>query len=313
MKTALVTGGAGFVGRHMIPALIARDYAVTTVDLRPMPTQDSKHIHYIEDIRRWIHRRGYLGDPYDLVIHLAAVVGGRTMIDGDPLAVATDLAIDSDVINWCVKSEQPRLVYYSSSAAYPTWLQSGRQPYRLEESDINLWGNQFGVPDMTYGWVKLTGEYTLQFAAKEGLKTHIFRPFSGYGEDQDLCYPFPALIERAVSGDDPFTIWGDGEQTRDWIHIDDVIGGTLAIVESDPHGVLGPVNLCTGEATAFSNLADLMCHTAGYEHAPELHFDADRPTGVRYRVGDPTKMLRFYRPQVSLIEGIQRSLKWRRA
>jgi nucleoside-diphosphate-sugar epimerase len=107
-------------------------------------------------------------------------------------------------------------------------------------------------PDQTYGWAKLTGEMLAEHARAAGVAVHVLRPFSGYGEDQGTEYPFGAFIERARKREDPFVIWGDGRQVRDWVHIDDVIGATLAVVEADYQE---PVNVCTGRGVSMAELA----------------------------------------------------------
>jgi nucleoside-diphosphate-sugar epimerase len=96
-------------------------------------------------------------------------------------------------------------------------LQKLEDKYRLKETDINL--ADCSTPDMTYGWAKLTGEFCLQYLEQAGIKVNVFRPFSGYGTDQDLDYPFPSYIRRGNLKLDPFEIWGDGQQVRDFIHM----------------------------------------------------------------------------------------------
>ena len=283
----LITGSSGFVGRHFIQALDGHDLA--TVDV--VTGTDAR------DFFRLNHTR------FDLVIHLAAVVGGRAQIEGAPLSLAVDLAIDADMFRWALRTRPGRVVYFSSSAAYPIDLQNDlARPGRLRETDLKLSGN-IGNPDLTYGWAKLTGEQLAHHAENEGVRVHVFRPFSGYGEDQDLAYPFPSFIRRAATRQDPFTIWGDGNQVRDWIHIDDIVAATLAAVEQD---VPGPVNLCTGRDTSFNELAHLVCKQADYQ--PELRHILDAPQGVAYRVGDPVKLNSFYTPKVALEDGIARAL-----
>jgi nucleoside-diphosphate-sugar epimerase len=159
------------------------------------------------------------------------------------------------------------------------------------------------APDADYGWTKVTGEILARAARKAGLPVTVVRPFSGYGEDQSEDFPFRAIVERARRREDPFTIWGDGRQVRDWIHIDDVIAGILAVVES---GTDEPVNVCTGVGTSMVDLARMACEVAGHE--PEFEFRLDQPAGVAYRVGDPTRFHQYYKPQVSLREGVERAL-----
>ena len=164
-----------------------------------------------------------------------------------------------------------------------------------------------GRPDQLYGWAKLTGEQLADRARQAGVAVSVVRPFSGYGSDQDDCYPFPAFIDRALRREDPFQVWGDGEQTRDFIHIDDIVGAVMAMCERE---ISGPVNLCSGVATSFSNLARMVCDAAGYE--PKIEHLISAPTGVHHRVGDPRLSARFYTPRISLSQGIEWAMKHRR-
>ena len=281
----LITGHLGFVGKYFV-----KKY------------QDAHHITGI-DIKDGHDCREFFAksqEKFDLVIHLAAIVGGRQTIEGSPLSVATDLSIDSELCQWALKTKPGRIVYFSSSAAYPIELQ--RSPYKLKESDIDL--NDIRNPDMTYGWAKLTGEYCLQFLENEGIRVNVFRPFSGYGTDQDLDYPFPSFIHRAVNRKNPFEIWGDGCQVRDFIHINDIVDAVDAAITQD---IRGPVNLGWGRPTSFNELGHLVAQISGY--SPEFEHILGAPKGVDYRCCDNTKMLSFYKPSITLEQGIQMALQ----
>ncbi len=315
MKRALVTGAAGFVGRHFARYLIADGWDVTGVDLKDPDLSVWGDVrapfgYYRDDVRAWLDV-AQTGEAhrFDLVVHAAAIVGGRATIDGEPLRVASDLAIDSDLFQWAVRARPRRVLYFSSSAAYPVAHQTGFDNYPLAEECIGWEDTDDGapwVPDQSYGWVKLTGEMLAGLARAEGVPVTVVRPFSGYGSDQDLDYPFPSFIARAVSGANPFTIWGDGRQVRDWIHIDDVVRGAMAVVES---GTDLPVNLCTGRATSFDELASLCIAETGRDpQEVEIAHELGAPAGVRYRVGDPSRMLEHYTPRVTLEEGIARAV-----
>jgi nucleoside-diphosphate-sugar epimerase len=286
MRRALVTGSAGLIGRHVTPALEGAGFQVTGIDL---PCVDARDFF-----------RATAGTRFDLVVHAAAIVGGRATIDGAPLALAVNLVLDAEMFQWAVRSRPGRVVYLSSSAAYPVALQ--RQPYRLRESDIDLRAPK--VPDQLYGWAKLTGEVLAERARAEGLAVTVCRSFSGYAEDQDDCYPFPALARRARRREDPFTVWGSGAQVRDFVHIDDIVAAVLLMARE---GIDGPVNLGTGRPTSMLELATMMCAAAGYE--PEIEMLPEMPSGVPYRVAEPSKMLAFYTPRVALAEGVARSLE----
>lgn len=287
MAKILITGHEGLVGRHFWKLLDKSENELLGVD-----------------IKNGIDCRDFFKEStevFDLVIHCAAIVGGRMKIENDPIAVATDLAIDSDIFNWAVRTKQPKVVYFSSSAAYPTEIQSLSIRKKLRESEIDL--GRIENPDMTYGWAKLTGEMLAEYARKQGVEVYVFRPFSGYAEDQDLDYPFPSFIQRANKRDLYFDVWGDGTACRDFIHIDDVCEAVMKAVELD---IKGPINLGTGRATSFNELAEMCMEVSGVKR--EIRHLLDKPVGVQYRVSDNSKMLEFYQPKITLEEGIKQCL-----
>lgn len=284
----LLTGSAGFLGRHLHAALEERGDEVVAVDI--VDGNDCFDLFRTCD------------SAFDLVLHCAAVEPHRTAIDSAPLKVgAGNLALDAAMFDWAARTRPSRIVYFSSSAAYPTYLQGNDLRCQLRERDVNL--DNPDAPDAIYGWVKLTGERLAAAYRSAGGAVTVARTFSGYGEDQSSDFPFGAFRDRALRKDDPFEIWGDGTQVRDWVHVDDLVGAILAAYE---HGVDGPVNLCTGRPTSFNELARMFAEQAGYE--PELKHLTDAPRGVAYRVGDPTLLHTFYEPKVSLEYGIRRAL-----
>ena len=282
----LITGDAGFVGRAFHRALAKQRHEITGIDL--VNGKEVRHFFATDNTQ------------FDIVIHLAAIVGGRMTIEGNPLSVASDLAIDADMFQWALRTRPKHIVYFSSSAAYPIFLQRLQYQQKLREIDINL--EHIRTPDFTYGWAKLSGEMLASYARAEGLKVTVLRPFSGYGADQALDYPFPSFIERAKRNADPFEVWGAGTQVRDFVHIDDVVGATFAAVIND----VKTMNICSGRPTSFIELAEMVMLQAKYLAPIKNNLDA--PIGVEYRVGDPTRMLAVYEPKISLEEGIALAL-----
>ena len=280
----LITGHKGFVGRYFTKKYLEHD--ITGIDLL-----DSK------DCRDFFKNNN---EKFDLVIHLAAIVGGRKNIEGNPLSVAEDLSIDSDMVQWVLRTEPDRLVYFSSSAAYPISLQTLNSGIFLSEEMIDL--KNIAMPDLTYGWSKLTGEFLCSFINNK-TKVFIFRPFSGYAKDQDLDYPFPSFIKRAKDKVNSFDIWGDGQQVRDWIHIEDIVSAVDKALELD---IPGTYNLGTGIPTSFNSLAryviDASRINTSINHIPSA------PSGVYYRVANIEKMSSFYVPKISILDGIEMSL-----
>jgi nucleoside-diphosphate-sugar epimerase len=277
----LITGSHGFVGKYFINKLQGND--LTLIDI--------KNGHDCRDFFKESDTQ------FDLVVHLAAIVGGRESIEGRPMAVADNLSIDSEFFQWCLKTKPHKIIYFSSSAAYPISMQQDNPEWRLRESDIDL--SSIRNPDMTYGWSKLTGEYLAQFVPN----VHIFRPFSGYAYDQDLSYPFPMYIKRALDKADPYEVWGPGTQTRDFIHMKDVVDAVMLAVENN---ITEPINLGTGRSTSFLELAQMSMDAVGYKG--EILTRPDKPVGCMHRVSDNTKLLSFYTPKISLEEGIKEAV-----
>ena len=308
-KTALVTGGDGFVGRHMIALLESNGFRTLSIDI----VDGNDAIKYFQ--------RGT--DRFDLVVHAAYVVGGRATIDGRNTALVENELLDSSMFDWALRTRQKAVLYFSSSAAYPVGLQSKAwisgltgDGARLQEDQIDMRAavsrdgifTDLGGPDANYGWAKLTGEKMAKIAGENGLRVHVVRPFSGYAEDQSFDYPFPSIIRRATRGE--FEVWGPKGQTRDWIHIDDVVKGAFAVYNNDERR---PVNLCTGIGTEMGELMrKAFAATEPWEgvcaHEPKINYLTDKPTGVFYRVGDPARMLEHYKPLITIEEGVERAI-----
>jgi nucleoside-diphosphate-sugar epimerase len=331
----LVTGGCGFVGRHTVARLVRDARHVWIIDdlstgqdpavwlpemgLTPDPDDPTTFRHANGATVTWLHddvrrvlRAAVMGDTnlpaFAAVIHLAAVVGGRMKIDGDPLSVATDLAIDAEFFNWAITARPERILYASSSAAYPVNLQTADGNVALREDMIDFASGNLGSPDMTYGWSKLTGEYLSRIAAERyGLSVACVRPFSGYGEDQDESYPIPAIAARAARHEAPLTVWGSGKQGRDFVHIDDCVDVMLLALETIHDG--SAINIGSGKLTTFIEVARLFADLAGYN--PEIVPLVDKPVGVQARYADTTRQreLLGWTPSISITEGFTRVLQ----
>lgn len=299
----LITGGAGFVGRHFVSRLLQEQNEVHVVDpifegsggvavedgwpLFEPRDYTNFHFHKI-DCRDFFKINHF--EFFDLVIHLAAIVGGRLTIENNPLSVAEDLSIDAEMWKWATKSKPGKIICFSSSAAYPVDFQN-ENPVLLKEEMIDFKGT-IGLPDLTYGWAKLTAEYLARLAfERHGLKSVCYRPFSGYGPDQDLSYPFPSICARAVEnkGKSEFIVWGTGLQARDFIHVDDCVEGVLTTFRKIDDG--DALNLSTGKLTTFLEFATLATGLVGY--SPNIKGDTSKPEGVKSRGGDTKKQELF--------------------
>lgn len=322
----LIFGGAGFVGRHYVEHFLKSGFNVEIVDniaplsggLNPKfwklfnPFKNKKKFKFInQDCRKYFKQK--LKRKYDLVINLAAIVGGREVIEYNPLAVAEDLEIDTAFWRWAVKNKKKinHIITYSSSAAYPVHLQKNKKYRLLRENDINFSKDFIGKPDLSYGWAKLNNEYLALLAfEKYGIKNTIFRPFSGYGSDQDLNYPFPSIIKRALNHDSKreFVVWGTGQQMRDFIHINDVVKGSMIISKKIKNG--SAVNLSTGKYLNFINLAKKILIKLGKNNVKVIG-NSSKPEGVFARGGSTIIQNKngFY-PKISIDKGIEMAIDY---
>ncbi len=338
MKIHLVSGGCGFVGRNVVKRLLNTTtdsvFMVDDLSIGRHPSEwiegeftssMSDDLEIIGEDQRLYFWKGdfrdllfymrqkpeYIQDKYGInfdkfsdVFHFAAIVGGRLKIDGDPLMVALDLSIDSEFFYWITRHKPERVLYPSSSAAYPTSLQTTEGAIALSEGDIDFKKN-LGTPDMTYGWTKLTGEFLAQIAAKHyGISIVCIRPFSGYGEDQETDYPVPAIALRAANKENPFEVWGSGKQGRDFVHIDDIIDFIQILMDNVSDG--SAYNIGSGKLTSFLDLIDVFTSFAGYK--PTIKPLLDKPVGVHSRYCDMSLVEKKFgwKAKISLEEGMRR-------
>ncbi|MBP9881821.1 MAG: NAD-dependent epimerase/dehydratase family protein [Chitinophagales bacterium] len=336
MAIHLVSGGCGFVGRNLVQRLLKSTndtlFVVDDLSTGTLPENwladttcienkdlkiycDGRLIFLRCDFRKFLteireqpdfinQKYGFTFSKFSDVYHFAAIVGGRLKIDGDPMVVALDLSIDAEFFYWICSYKPKRVLYPSSSAAYPINKQTVSTSIALKESDIRFDQN-LGQPDMTYGWSKLTGEYLAQIAASHyGVSVACVRPFSGYGEDQDLTYPIPALASRAARKEDPFEVWGSGQQGRDFVHIDDCIDCILMAIEQIHDG--SAINIGSGRLTTFLEIIELFSGMAGYK--PVIKPLLDKPVGVHSRYADMTYVANKFKwqPKISVEEGMRR-------
>jgi len=336
-KIHLVSGGCGFVGRNMVRRLLKttqdKVFMIDDLSIGRHPSQwledyeaemildlevigKEKRLYFWKgDFRNLLFymrvNQRYIQEKYSIdfdrfsdVFHFAAIVGGRMKIEGDPMIVALDLSIDAEFFYWITQHKPERVLYPSSSAAYPVSLQSTDYAIALSEGDIDF-NKNLGTPDMTYGWSKLTGEFLAQIAAKYyGIKVVCIRPFSGYGEDQELAYPVPAIAARAAGKEDPFEVWGSGKQGRDFVHIDDILDFIFLLLDNVSDG--SAYNIGSGKLTSFLDLIELFAEIAGYK--PKIKPLLDKPVGVhsRYANMDLVTKVFGWEPKISLREGMER-------
>jgi nucleoside-diphosphate-sugar epimerase len=309
----LVTGGASFIGSHLVDALVERGARVRVVDDLSSRTFHNIRAHVETDRIEFTH--GDLVDPrvaaaavarIDVVFHLAADHGGRGYIGLHQSACAGNFALDSVVFKACHAAQVEQLVYASSGCVYPKVLQSDTNAL------VYLAEDMVGPPydaDGLYGWGKLMGELTLRAACAEtGARAACCRYFTVYGERGHESHAILAMIARAFVGEAPFVVWGNGEQIRSWTHVSDIVSGTLLAAERIHDGTA--VNLGTTERTRVIDAAREVLAYTGHDAAIALK--PEMPTGPLNRVPDISRARTMlgWEPRVAFRDGLRRTIDW---
>lgn len=312
-RRVLVTGGASFIGSHLVDALVGREARVRVADnlssgklenIRGHIDQGRVEFLQIDlcDLRE--ARRAV--DGIETVFHLAADHGGRGYVDLHQAACATNLALDGIVFMAAREAGVENVVYASSGCVYPNHLQT--DPDQVLYLTEDLVRPPYDA-DNTYGWAKLMGELTLKAYHRDyGMKTASCRYFTVYGERGVENHAVIAMIARAFVGQDPFVVWGTGEQVRNWTYVVDIVAGTILAAEKIADGTA--VNLGTMERVRVIDAVNEVLRYTG--HKPRIELRPDMPTGPYNRVADNTlaRKLLGWQPRVPFIEGLHRTIDW---
>lgn len=312
-RTALVTGGASFIGSHLVDALVARGAKVRIADDLSSGTRaniqhllDSKQVEFLEAdlLSAGAAERAVAGMEH--VFHLAANHGGRGYIDLHQAACATNLALDGLMIRAAHQGGVEKFTFASSGCVYPEHLQHDpREVLFLKEELVTP---PFAA-DNLYGWAKLMCELTLRAYHQDfGFKCASLRYFTAYGERCLENHAVIAMIARAFVKQDPFIVWGTGEQIRNWTYVSDIVEGTILAAEKIDDGTA--VNLGTMERTRVIDAAQMILDRTG--GTATLLPDPTKPTGPYNRVCDNAlaRKLLGWEPKVSFSDGLDRSIKW---
>jgi nucleoside-diphosphate-sugar epimerase len=309
----LVTGGTSFIGSHLVDALLARGAKVHIVDdltsgrLANIETHlKAGRVTFMEaDLREpGIARAAMKG--IQIVFHLAADHGGRGYVDLHQAGPASNLFLDGVVFWEALKAGVEKVVYASSGCVYPNFMQSDpKKEIYLREGDVKP---PYDADNM-YGWAKLMAELTLQAYHREHkLGAASCRYFTVYGPRGVENHAVIAMIARAFVRQDPFEVWGDGTQIRNWTYVEDIVNGTILAAEKINDGTA--VNLGTMERVRVLEAAQMAMEFAGYKG--EIRLRRDMPTGPVNRVADNNlaKQLLGWEPKTPFREGMRKTMDW---
>ncbi|MGO1119173.1 NAD-dependent epimerase/dehydratase family protein [Rhodovibrionaceae bacterium A322] len=312
MKSALVLGAGGFIGSHLVKRLKSEGLWVRGVDLKmPRYAETPADDFVVGDLRDQALCRSVVDRRFDEVYQLAADMGGAGFVftgDNDADILHNSAQVNLNVLDCCEKRNIKRVFYSSSACMYPQENQTDPgNPNCKEDSAYPA------HPDSEYGWEKLFSERLyLAFHRNKGMESRIARFHNIFGIEgswNDGREKAPAALCRKVAmanDGDEIEIWGDGEQTRSFLYVDDCVEGVLRLTRSD---FLGPVNIGSEEMVSINQLVDMISEIAG-KTLVKKHIPG--PLGVRGRNSDNDLIRKElnWEPSMKLVEGLERTYKW---
>jgi UDP-glucose 4-epimerase len=311
--TVLVTGGASFIGSHLVEQLVDRGANVRVAD--DLSSGETGNLAAVEDevefyrgnLKHW-NVADEATEGIDRLFHLAADHGGRGYISNYPANCATNMALDNIVFETAVQNGVEKITFASSACTYPTDIQTERK--RLQEDMVSFDERGGAYADESYGWAKLMGELSLQsFHEQYGVDASSVRIFTAYGPRENETHAIIALIAKAYAGQEPFQIWGDGEQTRNFTYVDDIVSALLLANEKITDAT--PVNAGISEYISINEVVEAIFDYMG-EDPPEMNYMTDKPVGVRHRAADTTRAeeLLGWEPEYTLEDGLAETIDW---
>lgn len=310
----LVTGAGGFIGGHLVADLLDQGYErVRAVDVKPVrdwyqvfPQAQNVQCDLTEKAACY-----EASEAAGYVFNLAADMGGMGFIEAHKADCMISVLINTHMLMAARDCGVKRFLYSSSACVYAAEKQTSADVVALKESDAYP-----AMPEDGYGWEKLFSERMCRhFSEDFGLETRIVRYHNVYGpsgtydggREKAPAAICRKVIEAKLSGSDEIEIWGDGNQTRSFMYIDDCLKGTQMILESD---FVDPLNLGSDQLVTINQLVDIVESIAGVKLKRRYKLDA--PKGVRGRNSDNTliESVLGWAPNISLEEGLEKTYQW---
>jgi nucleoside-diphosphate-sugar epimerase len=309
----LVAGGGGFIGGHLVADLLGQGLSVRSVDIKPLSEWYQVHdqAENVQADLSLLDNALAQTDGAREVYMLAADMGGMGFIENNKALCMLTVLTSTHMLQAAQKHGVERYFYSSSACVYAADKQTDPNITALREADAYP-----AMPEDGYGWEKLfTERMCRHFLEDFGLTTRVARYHNVYGPNGTWTggrEKAPAAVCRkvataAITGDQRIEIWGDGQQTRSFMYIDDCVQGSQMILKGDSPE---PVNLGSDELVSINQLVDIVEEIAGIRC--ERNYKLDAPQGVRGRNSDNTQILETYgwAPSVSLADGLAKTYAW---
>jgi nucleoside-diphosphate-sugar epimerase len=313
MKRVVVAGAGGFIGGHLVKALLSKGYIVRAVDKKPL----NQWYQVSEDADNLVLDLNYRENCYEAVngyhevFNLAADMGGMGFIETHKADCMLSVLINTHLLMAARDKGINRFFYASSACVYNGEKQTDPDNPGLKESDAYP-----AMAEDGYGWEKLFSERMCRHFMEDYDITvrvarfhNVYGPFGTYdgGREKAPAAICRKVIDRELNGKQEIVIWGDGHQTRSFMYIDDCIKGILDIMYSD---IEEPINLGSSEMVSINQLVDMVESIAGYNL--KRTYDLTAPKGVRGRNSENTLIRQYlgWEPSTPLIEGLKKTYEW---
>jgi len=313
MKKIVIAGAGGFIGGHLVKEMISNGHTVKAVDIKPLNEWyqvSDKANNLVLDLR--IRENCFTAvNGFNEVFNLAADMGGMGFIENNKAACMISVLINTHLLIASRDCGIERFFYASSACVYNGDKQTDPDNPGLKESDAYP-----ALAEDGYGWEKLFSERMCRhFTEDFGLTTRVARfhnvygPFGTFdgGREKAPAAICRKVIKAGISGKKEIVIWGDGDQTRSFMYIDDCIKGIQDIMYSN---IEEPINLGSNEMVSINQLVDIVEDIAGYKL--QRKYDPDAPKGVRGRNSDNTLIRQYlnWEPSIPLRTGMKKTYEW---
>jgi GDP-D-mannose 3',5'-epimerase len=311
----VVAGAGGFIGGYLVADLRRRGYSnIRAVDIKPLEEwyqvfAEAENV--VADLKDW-DNCGFACREAVEVYNLAADMGGMGFIENNKCLCMLSVLINTHLLMAAREMGVARYFYASSACVYNAEKQTSPEVVPLREQDAYP-----ALPEDGYGWEKLFSERMCRhFREDFGLTTRVARFHNVYGplgtweggREKAPAAICRKVIEAKLSGDHQIEIWGDGQQTRSFMYIDDCLYGIDRIMHSD---ILEPINLGSNELVTINQLVDIVEEIAGPKRL-RRHYNLKAPKGVNGRNSDNTKIQHYlgWQPGIRLREGLEKTYAW---
>ena len=307
-KTVLVTGGTGFVGTNFVKELSNFNLKIIVPIHKRELSFKSKKIHTINADLTNIDDCLKVCQNVDYIFHAAGMVSAARMTVNNPMtAISTNLIVTLRILEAAMKQNVKKILLFSSgTTGYPKYNHAVSEEEMFNDDPAEIY---YG-----YGWSRRYTELLGNFASKKSnLKVAICRPTGVYGSyddfDPSTSHVIPALIKRAIDKENPYVVWGDGEEIRDFLLVRDLVRGCFLLLEKNANS--DPVNIGSGKEYKIKDIVKTILNLTNNKDV-NIEFDNTKPTTIPVRKVnvDKAKKLLGFEMKISLEDGLKETIDW---